>query len=274
MTGAYWMSSNCSLACTTAPGVTARSWPTSNASVGTIDGTRGERARSEARARRPRTTLPPPVSMNAFHPAGLSRGLLLGAAAAIRLVSRNLIRVSSRQPSPAPATRSSADLPAARYAWTARRRKGLSFQAGSEKRRSRGSAWTCDRPAAIRPSSVLSCTACPATRSGWRASSAASRSMELSGRNRRSTPSAASDSSRSSPPAASTASSAQASPAPGSEPAVTRPPRGAAPRGAGSSRSGPWAARPPARRAAGTCRRPPGPWRRPAAPPVSRWPPA
>src|ERR1035437_6179246 len=41
VTGWYWMSSNCSHECTTPPGVTARSRPTSNASAATIDGTRG-----------------------------------------------------------------------------------------------------------------------------------------------------------------------------------------------------------------------------------------
>lgn len=39
------------------------------------------------------------------------------------------------------------------------------------------------------------------------------------------------------------------------------PARAPRPRGAGSSRWDPWAASRPARRAAGTCRRPPGPWR-------------
>ena len=69
-----------------------------------MDGTRGEVARSAANARRPRTVFSPPVSMTAFQPTGLSNGLLLGAAAATRLVSRNFSRVSSRQPSSAPAT--------------------------------------------------------------------------------------------------------------------------------------------------------------------------
>ncbi len=108
------MSSNCSHAYTTPPGVTARSLPTSKASAATIDGTRGGSARSVANARRPRTALPPPVSRRAFQATGLSSGLLLGAAAAIRLASRNLSRVSSRQPSSAPATSASADWAAAR----------------------------------------------------------------------------------------------------------------------------------------------------------------
>jgi hypothetical protein len=108
------MSSNTSVACTTPPGVRARSLPTSNAPAGTMDGTRGEVARSEARLRRPRTAFSPPVSMAAFQPAGLSSGLLLGAAAAMTLVSRNFSRVSSRQPSSAPSTSVSAVDEAAR----------------------------------------------------------------------------------------------------------------------------------------------------------------
>jgi hypothetical protein len=114
VTGWYWISSNCWLACTTAPGVTARSRPTANASAATIDGTRGGAAISEARARRPRTVLDPPESMKAFQATGLSAGLLLGAAAAIRLVSRNRSRVSSRQDSSAPSSSSPADQAAAR----------------------------------------------------------------------------------------------------------------------------------------------------------------
>jgi len=114
VTGWYWMSSNASVACTTPPGVTARSRPTSKAPAGTMDGTRGEVARSEARLRRPRTVFSPPVSMTAFQPTGLSTGLLLGAAAATRLASRNLSRVSSRQPSLAPSTSSPAVVDAAR----------------------------------------------------------------------------------------------------------------------------------------------------------------
>src|ERR1019366_2213162 len=163
VTGWYWMSSNCSHECTTPPGVTARSRPTSNASAATIDGTRGGVDRSETRARKPRTTLWPPVSMSALAATGLSSGLLLGAAAAIRLLRRNLSRVSSRQPSSAPASSALADVPAAREAWTLRLSQGLPVQAGSEKRRSRGAAVTADRPAVIRPSPAPSSAAPPPT---------------------------------------------------------------------------------------------------------------
>ena len=74
---------------TTAPGVTARSWPTSKASAATIDGTRGGAARSVASARRPRTGAPAAGIDEGLPAAGLSSGLLLGAAAATRLASRN-----------------------------------------------------------------------------------------------------------------------------------------------------------------------------------------
>src|ERR1700732_4225509 len=73
------MSSTGSEAYTPPPGVLARSRPTSKASAATIDGTRGGAARSVASARRPRTALPPPVSMIAFQAVGLSSGLLRAA---------------------------------------------------------------------------------------------------------------------------------------------------------------------------------------------------
>ena len=112
--GAYWISSNCSLACTTAPGVTARSRPTMKASGGTMDGTRGGRDRSATSARSPVTALPPPVSMAALAAAGLSSGLLLGAAAATRLARANLSRTSSRQPSSVPSSSALAESDTAR----------------------------------------------------------------------------------------------------------------------------------------------------------------
>ena len=63
---------------------------------------------SETNARIPRTRLRPPLSMAAFHAAGFRYGLLLGADAAIRLVSTNFSRVLSRQSSSAPASMSPA----------------------------------------------------------------------------------------------------------------------------------------------------------------------
>jgi hypothetical protein len=108
------MSSYCSVRCTTAPGVIARSLPTSNAPGGTIEGTRGFAARSDTSARRPRSTLTPRLSAAAFQWPGLSSGLLLGALAAMRLVSTNRRRVSSRQSSSAPSSSACADWPAAR----------------------------------------------------------------------------------------------------------------------------------------------------------------
>ena len=105
--GWYWMSSQTSVRATTDPGVTARSLPTWNASRFTMVGMCGEEVMSEANARIPRTRLRPPVSIYAFRAAGLRYGLLLGADAAIRLVSTNFSRVLSRQSSSASASRSS-----------------------------------------------------------------------------------------------------------------------------------------------------------------------
>ena len=86
---------------TTAPGVIARSLPTSKALGSTIAGIRGGAARSVTKDRMPRTADMPPVSMSAFQPAGDRTGLLLGAAAATRLVAKNRIRSPSRQSSSA-----------------------------------------------------------------------------------------------------------------------------------------------------------------------------
>ena len=101
------MSSQISHRATTAPGVTARSRPTSNASGATIAGTRGGADRSEASDRRPRTALRPPLSMIAFQATGLISGLLLGAAASMRLLATNRIRSWSRQSSSASASSAS-----------------------------------------------------------------------------------------------------------------------------------------------------------------------
>ncbi len=104
VTGSYWMSSQTSDRATTAPGVAARSLPTSNASGATMAGTRGGADKSDASARSPRSMLRPPLSMTAFHATGLISGLLLGAAASIRLLSTNRIRSPSRQSSSASAS--------------------------------------------------------------------------------------------------------------------------------------------------------------------------
>jgi hypothetical protein len=104
----YWISSKISVRCTTAPGVTARSFPTSNASGATMAGIRGAVARSPASARNPRTALRPPVSMAAFQATGLSSGLLLGAAASTRFRTTNPARSLSGQSSAASASSLSA----------------------------------------------------------------------------------------------------------------------------------------------------------------------
>ena len=114
MAGRYWISSNTSVRSTTAPGVTARSAPTLNASGSTIDGIRGGAAMSAAKCRRPATTLPPPVSIAAFSAAGLSTGLLLGASASITLRSTKPARSVSAQSRSASCARPSAVCAAAR----------------------------------------------------------------------------------------------------------------------------------------------------------------
>ena len=112
--GRYWISSNTSVRATTAPGVTARSTPTLNASGSTIDGIRGGLATSAAKCRRPARALPPPVSIAAFSAAGLSTGLLLGASASIRLRSTKPTRSVSDQSRSASIARPSAVCAAAR----------------------------------------------------------------------------------------------------------------------------------------------------------------
>ena len=109
--------------------------PTSNASGSTMAGTRGGADRSETSDRSPRTALRPPVSMTAFQATGLISGLLLGAAASIRLLSTNRIRSLSRQSS-----------------------SGVGQQRLGRARRRRG------RPA--RPGSAAGCAPTPGRRSG------------------------------------------------------------------------------------------------------------
>ncbi len=221
--GSYWISSQMSVRATTAPGVTARSRPTSNASGDTIAGIRGAVERSDASARAPRTALSPPVSMSAFQATGLTSGLLLGAAASTRFRTMNPARSASRQPSSASASSDSAAAAPARYSCTIRLRKGFCVHAGSVNRRSRGAGARAERPAVIRPSSVPSAAARRATDRGWRARCRPSRSTDPSGWNRCSTPRAASDSSRSSAGTPSAA-SAKASEEPGESPGSRRSP--------------------------------------------------
>ena len=100
--GLYWMSSKTSVRATTAP----RCHREIRADLERV----GCHHRRDARGRghigdegtgTPQTTLSPPVSMNAFHAAGLRIGLLLGADAARRLVSDELQARISRQSSSA-----------------------------------------------------------------------------------------------------------------------------------------------------------------------------
>ena len=112
--GVYWISSNMSVRSTTAPGVTAMSSPTANASGSTIDGTRGGVAKSRTSRRPPATRLPPPVSIARLSTFGLSTGLLLGDDASTRLSTMKPIRCPSPQPRSASATSPRAASPAAR----------------------------------------------------------------------------------------------------------------------------------------------------------------
>jgi hypothetical protein len=248
-------------------------------------GTRGAVARSLTSARRPRAADRPPLSTRDLSAAGLSSGLLLGEAAAIRFIRTNRSRSLSRQSRSALARRPSAAWPPARYACMARLSSGFWLQAGSANRRSRRSGAIGDRPRAIRASSAPRLAAWPATCCGRLARPTASRRVAPSGRKRRNTPRAPSASSRSSAPARSPAASGSVAEAracrPGS--AVTVQPRGttpgpprrlprgttpgprcpgpqvAGPPGAGSCRSDPSAGWQRARRGAGTCTRQPVP---------------
>jgi hypothetical protein len=112
--GWYWMSSNTGVRSTTAPGVRARSVPTSKASAGTIEGTRGGPAMSRMRLPVPRRALPPPESIAAFQATGLSSGLLLGERASTRLLAMNVTRSESRHSIGTSCTRPSTAVPVAR----------------------------------------------------------------------------------------------------------------------------------------------------------------
>jgi hypothetical protein len=67
-------------------------------------GTRGAEDRSDSSERTPRSADRPPLSMRAFQATGLISGLLLGAAASMRLLSTKRIRSLSRQSSSASAS--------------------------------------------------------------------------------------------------------------------------------------------------------------------------
>src|SRR5512132_4571660 len=261
--GRYWSSSKTGVRSTTAPGVTARSAPTSKASAVTMVGTRGGVVRSPARCRAPRTRLPPPESISAFQKTGLVSGWLLGASACTKLSTINRSRSASRHSRSASATSSSAVRPAARYAWTRRRSNGLEVQAGSVKRRS--PVWTArvEQPKPTRASSPASKVARRATRWGRRARALANRTPAAPGRTRRDGPSAPYASSRSSGAAA-----APTDPGPaGGRPLTATAPRAGPPRGAGACPWPSWAEPPPAIHAEGICRPRAVPGRRPAAPP-------
>jgi hypothetical protein len=112
--GRYWISSNCSVRRTTAPGVIAMLRPTWKDAESTICGTRGAEARSRTRLNPPRSRLSPAVSMTAFADAGFTTGMLLGDIASTTLSTRKRTRCSSRPHRPASATSRPAVSPVAR----------------------------------------------------------------------------------------------------------------------------------------------------------------
>ena len=78
--GGYWMSSPTSSRCTTAPGDSARSSPTSNASRSTIEGMPPLLRTSPRSCATPRTRLKPPVSNARLSAAGLPAACWSGPA--------------------------------------------------------------------------------------------------------------------------------------------------------------------------------------------------
>src|ERR1700722_4473255 len=87
VTGRYWISSNSGVRGTTAPGVTARSTPTSNASGSTLVGIRGGTAMSGRKCRRPVTALAAPGAGHGGGAAGVER-VLEGRRVQQRVVAR------------------------------------------------------------------------------------------------------------------------------------------------------------------------------------------
>ncbi len=87
--GWYCMTSPTSSRCTTAPGESARSLPTLNASRSTIEGMPPLWRRSPTKLRTPRTRLMPPVSNARLIAAGLLAKKLVGRRALVRIVVAN-----------------------------------------------------------------------------------------------------------------------------------------------------------------------------------------
>jgi hypothetical protein len=110
----YCRSSKTSVRSTTAPGVTARFSPTSNADLSTIAGMRGGRRMSRAKLRAPRVRLRPPVSSTAFSAAGFVTGRFEGATASSTFSAAKRTRRSARQSRSASQMSLSAARPVAR----------------------------------------------------------------------------------------------------------------------------------------------------------------
>jgi hypothetical protein len=87
--GVYWRTSATSSLATTAPGVTARSRPTSKAPGSVIDGIPPLWRTSRTKLRAPRARLMPPVSKARLRAAGLLIRKFVGAAALVTMVAAN-----------------------------------------------------------------------------------------------------------------------------------------------------------------------------------------
>ncbi|MNT15498.1 hypothetical protein D3C72_1505550 [compost metagenome] len=88
MIGLYWISSSTSLRNTTAPSVTPRLLPTSNAPMLTWLGMPPLCTMSLARCERPSSRLLPPVSKKRLTAAGLAAVLVGAKASVIRLITK------------------------------------------------------------------------------------------------------------------------------------------------------------------------------------------
>ena len=164
------MTSASSSRSTTAPGVTARSVPTSNALRSVWDGIPPFLRTSRHQWRAPRATLRPPVSNARLSAAGLLARKLVGAAALITMFATNRARSASRQLRWLPSrssTRCPTDSHRLRYSWPSRRNAGFCAHAGSAKRRSPLTGARSDFPARMRSVSPASRRVSRATLRGW-----------------------------------------------------------------------------------------------------------
>ena len=252
------------------PGVTARSVPTSNASGSTIAGTRGGAARSAARCRRPGQRAAAAGVDGRLQRRRVEQRVVARRERVDQVGQHEPTRVSSRQSRSASGQQRLGRLAGRQVGLHAAAQQRVAGpgrvgepavpRAGCDLRSCRPRSGRARRRAAPprRPTSRRAAgqrggqPQRGAVRAGAGAARRAPRRSAAGPARRRRRPRRLAP--RTSPAAC----------------AVTQRPAGAAPRGAGSCRSGPWAARPPARCAAGTCTPPPAPWRTRAARPAWR----